>query len=58
MTTTGRPDLAELTEIMAYTDFATSASTSVREALGLGSSHVGSAVSSATPHALRRQGRP
>ncbi|MFD3505449.1 GNAT family N-acetyltransferase [Streptomyces sp. NPDC058676] len=42
MTTTVAPGLAELTEIMAYTDFATSASTSVREALGLSSLHVGS----------------
>lgn len=42
MTTTVPPGLAELTEIMAYADFATSASTSVREALGLASSHVGS----------------
>ncbi|MFI6704647.1 GNAT family N-acetyltransferase [Streptomyces sp. NPDC050509] len=42
MTTTVPPGLAELTEIMAYVDFATSASTSVREALGLGSLHAGS----------------
>ncbi|WP_405620797.1 GNAT family N-acetyltransferase [Streptomyces sp. NBC_00076] len=42
MTTTVPPGLAELTEIMAYADFATSAPTSVREALGLGSLHVGS----------------
>jgi GNAT superfamily N-acetyltransferase len=43
MTTTVPPGLAELTEIMAYADFATSAPTSVREALGLGVLHVGSA---------------
>ncbi|MEU0072539.1 GNAT family N-acetyltransferase [Streptomyces sp. NPDC006332] len=42
MTTTVPPGLAELTEIMAYADFATSASMSVRETLGLGSLHVGS----------------
>ncbi|MFJ1805608.1 MULTISPECIES: hypothetical protein [unclassified Streptomyces] len=42
MTATVPPGLAELTEIMAYADFATGASTSVREALGLGSLHVGS----------------
>ncbi|MCF3172248.1 hypothetical protein IPZ61_02735 [Streptomyces sioyaensis] len=40
MTTTVPPALAELTEILAYADFATSASASVREALGLGSLHV------------------
>ncbi|NUL02342.1 hypothetical protein HRW07_03590 [Streptomyces lunaelactis] len=42
MTTTVPPGLAELTEIMAYADFATSASASVREALGVGSLQVGS----------------
>lgn len=40
MTTTVPPVLAELTEILAYADFATGASASVREALGLGSLHV------------------
>jgi hypothetical protein len=36
------PGLAELTETMAYADFATSAPMSVRESLGLGSLHIGS----------------
>lgn len=42
MTSTVSPGLAEQTEIMAYTDFATSVPTSVREAMGLDSLHVGS----------------
>jgi hypothetical protein len=58
MTTTVPPGLAELTEIMAYTDFATSAPTSVREALGIGSLQVGStralAIRAVPSHSCRR----
>ncbi|MET7682342.1 GNAT family N-acetyltransferase [Streptomyces sp. NPDC005423] len=42
MTATVPTDVAELTEILAYTDFATSAPASVQEALGLGTLHAGS----------------
>jgi GNAT superfamily N-acetyltransferase len=41
MTTTVPPGVAELTEIMAYTDFATSAPASVQESLGLATLHAG-----------------
>lgn len=41
MTTTVPTDVAELTEIMAYIDFATSAPASVQDALGLGTLHAG-----------------
>lgn len=41
MTITVPCDVAELTEIMAYADFATSAPASVQEALGLGTLHTG-----------------
>ncbi|MBV1941201.1 GNAT family N-acetyltransferase [Streptomyces sp. BV286] len=43
MTTTVPSDIAELTEITAYTDFATSAPPSVQETLGLGALHIGPA---------------
>ncbi|WAU82011.1 GNAT family N-acetyltransferase [Streptomyces sp. Qhu-G9] len=41
MTTTVPSDIAELTEIVAYTDFATSAPPPVREALGVGALRIG-----------------
>ncbi|MET7320496.1 GNAT family N-acetyltransferase [Streptomyces sp. NPDC005549] len=41
MTTTVPSDFAELTEITAYIDFATSAPASVQQALGLGTLHAG-----------------
>jgi GNAT superfamily N-acetyltransferase len=44
MRTTVPPGLAEQTEIEAYADFATGSPTQVREALGIGSLRVGSAL--------------
>lgn len=44
MTTTVPFGLAEQTEIAAYTDFVTGAAAPLREALGIGSLHVGSAL--------------
>ena len=44
MRTTVPPGLAEQTEIEAYADFAAGLATQVREALGIGSLRVGSAL--------------